>query len=81
MKGLHKGSLKSEKVEFMIYSIKANVFATNLGKQFGRTVHTTVIATSTDDALQQGEINMKNYCAILKKNHNNDFNFSDLTIE
>ena len=81
MKGLHKGSLKSEQAKLMIYSIKANVFATNLGKQFGRTVHTTVIANSAGDALQQGEINMKNYCAILKKNHNNDFSFSDLTIE
>ena len=81
MKGLHKSSLKSGKAKFMLYSIKANVFATNLGKQFGRTVRTVIIANSADDALQQGEINMKNYCAVLKKNHNNDFDYTDLTIE
>ncbi len=65
----------------MLYDMKAKVFATNLGKDFGRTVHITVIANNKEEAYKEAEKSLKNYCANLKKNHNNKFNFTDLTIE
>ena len=65
----------------MLYSVKANVFATKLGKDFGRTVHTTVVANDKDQAISEAYKSFKNYCANLEKNHYNNFNFTDLTIE
>ena len=65
----------------MLYNIQAKVFATKLSKNFGRTVHVTVIANNKEDAIKQGERKFKNLCIVLEKNHNNNFNFSDLTIE
>lgn len=65
----------------MLYNIKAKVFATKVGKDFGRTVHVTVIANNKEDAIKQGERKFKNLCVVLEKNHNNIFNFTDLTIE
>lgn len=65
----------------MLYSVKAIVFATKLGKDFGKTVHTTVLADNKDQAFNEANKSLKNYCAILKIDHNNDFNFTDLTIE
>ena len=65
----------------MLYTVKANVFATKLGKDFGRTVHTTVLANSKDQAFDEATKSFKNYCTTLEKNHNNTFNFTDLTIE
>ena len=65
----------------MLYSVKAKVFAKKLGKDFGRTVHTTVIANNKEEAYKEAEKSLKNYCANLEKNHNNEFNFTDLTIE
>ena len=65
----------------MLYNIKAKVFATKLGKDFGRTVYVTVVANNKEDAIKQGKRKIENLCAILEKNHNNDFNFTDLTIE
>ena len=65
----------------MLYNIKAKVFATKVGKDFGRTVYVTVIANNKEDAIKQGERKFKNLCIVLEKNHNNDFNFTDLTIE
>ena len=56
----------------MLYSIKAKVFATKLGKNFGNTIHTTVLANSKEDAYKEAEKSFKNYCANLKKNHNNN---------
>lgn len=65
----------------MLYNIKAKVFATKLGKDFSRTVHVTVIANNKEDAIKQGERKFKSLCNVLEKNHNNNFNFTDLTIE
>lgn len=65
----------------MLYNIKAKVFANKLGKDFGRTVYVTVVANNKEDAITQGKRKIENLCAILEKNHNNDFNFTDLTIE
>lgn len=65
----------------MLYDMKAKVFATKLGKDFGRGVHTTVIANNKEEAYKEAEKSLKNYCAKLKKNHNNEFNFTDLEIE
>lgn len=65
----------------MLYNIKAKVFATKVGKDFGRTVYVTVVANDKEDAIEQGKRKMENLCAILEKNHNNDFNFTDLKIE
>ena len=65
----------------MLYSVKAKVFATKLGKDFSRTVHVTVVANNKEDAIKQAERKFKNLCATLEKNHNNEFNFTDLTIE
>lgn len=65
----------------MLYTVKAKVFATNLGKDFGRTVHTTVVANNKEDAFKEAEKSFKNYCANLEKNHNNTFNYTDLEIE
>lgn len=65
----------------MLYTVKAKVFATNLGKDFGRTVHTTVVANNKEDAFNESSKSFKNYCANLEKNHNNTFNYTDLEIE
>lgn len=65
----------------MLYSVKAKVFATKLGKDFGRTVHTTVVANNKEDAFNEASKSFKNYCANLEKNHNNTFNYTDLEIE
>lgn len=65
----------------MLYNIKAKVFAKKLGKDFSRTVYVTVIANDNEDAIKQGERKFKNLCNVLEKNHNNNFNFTDLTIE
>lgn len=65
----------------MLYSVKAKAFATKLGKDFGKTVHTTVLANSKEQAFNEANKSLKNYCAVLKIDHNNDFNFTDLTIE
>ena len=65
----------------MLYSVKAKVFATKLGKDFGRTVHTTVLANDKDQAISEAYKSFKNYCTKLEKNHNNSFNFTGLTIE
>lgn len=65
----------------MLYSVKAKVFATKLGKDFGKTVHTTVLADNKDQAFNEAHKSLKNYCAALKIDLNNDFNFTDLTIE
>ena len=65
----------------MLYNIKAKVFATKLGKDFGRTVYVTVVANNKEDAIKKKKRKIENLCAILEKNHNNDFNFTDLTIE
>ena len=65
----------------MLYNIKAKVFATKLGKDFGRTVYVTVIANNKEDAIKQGERKFKNLCIVLEKNHNNEFSFDNLVIE
>lgn len=65
----------------MLYSVQAKVFATKLGKDFGRIVHTTVVANDSEDAIKQGEQDFKSLCILLKKNHNNEFSYTDLTIE
>lgn len=65
----------------MLYNIKAKVFATKLGKDFGIIVYVTVVANNKEDAIEQGERKFKNLCTIFEKNHNNTFNFTDLTIE
>ena len=65
----------------MVYSIKAKIFPTKFGKDFSRAVYVTVVANNKEDAIKQGERRFKNLCTVLKKNHNNEFNFTDLTIE
>ena len=65
----------------MLYNIKAKVFATKLGKDFGRTVYVTVIANNKEDAIKQGERKFKNLCATLEKKHNNTFDYTELNIE
>ena len=65
----------------MLYTIKAKIFAKKLGKDFGRTVHTTVIANNEQDAIEQGEKSFGNLCATLEEKHNNIFLYTDLTIE
>ena len=65
----------------MLYTVKAKVFATKLGKNFGRTVHTTVLANNKDQAFDEANKSFKNYCATLEKNHNNIFDYTDLEIE
>lgn len=65
----------------MLYSVKAIVFATKLGKDFGKTVHTTVLANSKEQAFDEANKSLKNYCAVLKIDNNNDFNFINLIIE
>ena len=69
----------------MLYSVKAKVFATKLGKDFGRTVHTTVIANNKEDAYKEAEKSFKNYCINLEKNRNISnyiaFDYTNLTIE
>lgn len=73
--------MKSKPSKNMLYTVKAKVFATKLGKDFGRTVHTTVVANDKDQAISEAYKSFKNYCAKLEKNHNNTFNFTNLTIE
>ena len=65
----------------MLYNIKAKVFAKKLGKDFSRTVYVTVVANNNEDAIEQGKRKMENLCATLEKNHNNVFDYTDLTIE
>lgn len=65
----------------MLYSVKAKVFAKKLGKDFSKTVYTTVIANNKEDAIEQGEKSIENLCANLEKHHNNIFDYTDLTIE
>ena len=65
----------------MLYNIKAKVFAKKLGKDFSRTVYVTVIANNNEDAIEQGKRKIENLCAILEKNHNNDFDYTELSIE
>ena len=65
----------------MLYSIKAKIFPTKLGKSFGKTVRTTVIANNEQDAIEQGKKSFENLCATLEKNHHNTFLYNDLTIE
>ena len=65
----------------MLYNIKAKVFATKLGKNFGRTVHTTVIANNKEDAIEQGKKSIQSLCFNLEKNHNNTFDYTDLIVE
>ena len=69
----------------MLYSVKAKVFATKLGKDFGTTVHTTVLANNKEDAYREAEKSFKKYCANLEKNRNISdyigFDYTDLTIE
>ena len=65
----------------MLYNVKAKIFAKNLGKDFGRIVHTTVIANNEQDAIEQAEKSFGNLCATHKKNHNNIFLYTDLTVE
>ena len=65
----------------MLYTIKAKVFSTKLGRDFSRTVHTTVIGNNKEDAIKQGEKSIKLHCSTLEKNHNNMFDYTDLEIE
>lgn len=65
----------------MLYSVKAIVFATKLGKDFGKTVHTTVLADNKDQAFDEADKSLKNYCAALERDHNNNFSFTNLIIE
>ena len=65
----------------MLYNIKAKVFAKKLGKDFSRTVYVTVVANNNEDAIEQGRLKIENLCAVLEKNHNNIFDYTDLTIE
>ena len=65
----------------MLYNIKAKVFATKLGKDFGRTVHTTILANNKEDAFKEAEKTFKTFCICLEKNHNNTYNYTDLTVE
>ena len=65
----------------MLYNIKAKVFATKVGKDFGRTVYVTVIANNKDQAFNEANKSFKNYCAKLEKNHNNTFDYTDLIVE
>lgn len=65
----------------MLYNIKAKVFAKKLGKDFGKIVHTTVIANNEEDAIEQGTKSIEKLCSTLEKNHNNIFDYTDLTIE
>lgn len=65
----------------MLYSVKAIVFATKLGKDFGKTVSTTVLANSKKQAFDEADKSLKNYCAALKIDNNNDFSFTNLIIE
>ena len=81
--------MKNKLSKNMLYTIKANVFPVQLDSKFGKTVHTTVLANNKEDAIKQGERKFKNLCTVLEKNlctvlgknHNNNFNFTDLTIE
>ena len=65
----------------MLYNIKAKVFATKVGKDFGRTVYVTVVANNKDQAFNEANKSFKNYCAKLEKNHNNTFDYTDLIVE
>ena len=65
----------------MLYYIKANIFATKLGKNFGRTVSAVIIANNKEDAFKEANKSFKNYCANLEKNHNNTFDYTDLIVE
>lgn len=65
----------------MLYNIKAKVFSTKVGKDFGRTVYVTVIANNKDQAFNEANKSFKNYCAKLEKNHNNTFDYTDLIVE
>jgi hypothetical protein len=65
----------------MLYNLKAKVFAKKLGKDFSKTVYVTVVANDKEDAFKQGEQKFENLCTILEKNHNNIFDYTDLTIE
>lgn len=65
----------------MLYNIKAKVFAKKLGKDFGKIVHTTVIANNEEDAIEQGTKSIEKLCSTLEKHHNNIFDYTDLTIE
>lgn len=73
--------MKSKPSKNMLYTVKAKIFPKKLGKSFGNTFRTTVVANNEQDAIEQGKKFFKNYCAKLEKNHNNTFNFTDLTIE
>lgn len=65
----------------MLYNIQAKVFAKKLGKDFNRTVHTTVIANNKEDAIEQGKKSIEYLCSTLEKHHNNIFDYTDLIIE
>ena len=65
----------------MLYSVKAKVFATKVGKDFSRTVYVTVIANNKEDAFEEAKLNFSNFCLNLERNHKNEFNFDNLVIE
>lgn len=65
----------------MLYSIKANVFPVKLGSEFGRTVHTTVVANNKEDAFEEAKLNFSNFCLNLERNHKNEFSFDNLVVE
>ena len=65
----------------MLYTVKANVFATKLGSQFGTTVHTTVVANNNEEALEEAKKSFNTYIFRLRENHHNDFSYDNLAIE
>lgn len=64
----------------MIYSISATVYAKKYGILAGRTVHTNIEASNDDEAKVLAIEKFKNYCAALKRHHNNDFEFTNVNI-
>lgn len=65
----------------MLYSVKANIFPVKLGSEFGRTVHTTVVANNKEDAFEEAKLNFNNFCLNLERNHKNEFSFDNLVVE
>ena len=65
----------------MLYSFKANVFATKLGKTIHTIVHITVLANNVEQAYKEAKNTFNKYIFRLRETHKADFSFDNLILE
>lgn len=65
----------------MLYSFKANVFATKLGPLFGKITYIVILADDEKQAFEEANKRYKLHCANLLKHNNNEFSFDRLEID